>query len=92
MLLSCQRKVIQNIHTNSSYHNCTWISSANAKSLISYNIWLVNGHPNSASNKLIDFDHQFSFEQQVHKVCYKFLCKVYIISLFFLEFAHVYDT
>lgn len=85
LLLSCQRQFIsENISKgNNSLSNCTWKPTKHLKSLISYDIWLVNGHPTSGSNSFIDFDHQFSFEQQVHGICFlNNINKLLILKLF----------
>lgn len=101
LLISCQREVLKMANDNST-NNCSWTTTSNYNSLLSYNVWLVNGHPSSASNKPIDFDHQFSFEQQVmwiflsfyfdiNKIIsfYRILCFTYCsicATLFFLFF------
>lgn len=86
VLLACQRKISQDVHTNSSQSKCTWTASANTKSVISYSIWLVNGHPNSATNKLIDLDYQFSVEQ-TNLFVYIILNFSYLILLFVQLYA-----
>lgn len=88
LLLSCQRQFIsENISKgNNSLSNCTWKPTEHLKSLISYDIWLVNGHPTSGSNSFIDFDHQFSFEQQ-NLFIYIALNVVYLILLVVQLFA-----
>ena len=63
ILIACYR----DFKTDNTSRNmsCEWKDGSADNSVIKYDVWLVNGHPNSASNKPLDLDHQFSFEQQV---------------------------
>lgn len=89
VLLACQRKISHpDVHAvnSSSVSKCTWTPSANRRSVISYSIWLVNGHPSSASNKLLDLDYQFSIEQ-TNLFVYVVLDASYIILLIIQLYA-----
>lgn len=70
MLLACYREIEPDISTGATSRNisCQWHEGSQDTSVLKYDVWLVNGHPNSASNKLLDLDHQFSFEQQVNSL------------------------
>ncbi|XP_027201538.2 uncharacterized protein LOC113795549 [Dermatophagoides pteronyssinus] len=60
ILLPCKRKYQKN---QTSFQ---WTMETNEKILLSYNLWIVNGHPDNriSSARLIDSDYQFSYEQQ----------------------------
>ncbi|KPM03907.1 hypothetical protein QR98_0023460 [Sarcoptes scabiei] len=45
--------------------NCRWRESLIINSILSYDLWIVNGHPKIATKNLIDFNHQFSYEHEV---------------------------
>ncbi|XP_054153042.1 uncharacterized protein LOC128951794 [Oppia nitens] len=73
LLMGCYREEVRPTPTptttnttNGTQQNitCHWKDGTADDSVLKYDVWLVNGHPSSASNKLLDFDHQFSFEQQ----------------------------
>lgn len=70
LLLACYREIEPDISTGATSRNisCQWHEGSQDTSVLKYDVWLVNGHPNSASNKLLDLDHQFSFEQQVNSL------------------------
>ena len=86
MLLACYREIEPDISTGATSRNisCQWHEGSQDTSVLKYDVWLVNGHPNSASNKLLDLDHQFSFEQQVNSLNHQFLT-IYLIGLFFFR-------
>ncbi|KAF7487702.1 hypothetical protein SSS_10838 [Sarcoptes scabiei] len=44
--------------------NCRWRESLIINSILSYDLWIVNGHPKIATKNLIDFNHQFSYEHE----------------------------
>jgi len=76
-------------------HNitCEWRDGSSDDSVLKYDVWLVNGHPSSASNKPLDFDHQFSFEQQVcdHRLRPPPILPAEYSDKFFTLFIIIYD-
>lgn len=84
VLLACQRKISADVHTaNLTQSKCTWTASANTRSVISYSIWLVNGHPSSSASNL---EFQFSVEQ-TNLFVYVVLDASYIILLIIQLYA-----
>ncbi|KAH9497822.1 hypothetical protein DERF_013778 [Dermatophagoides farinae] len=58
LLLPCRRKFLNQT-------SFIWTRKSNTKTLLSYDLWIVNGHPNNRlTTRLIDSDYQFSYEQQ----------------------------
>ena len=47
-------------HRNTTQRNCSWYHNASIHTELNYDIWLVNGNPDS--KHLNPFEHQFSFE------------------------------
>lgn len=69
-LVSCYR--------NTTNHNCSWVYNENSFD-IDYNIWFVNGHPES--KHFNPFEHQFSFEAHDVLEIYMTFFFLYIIVI-----------
>ncbi|KAK3094097.1 hypothetical protein FSP39_024103 [Pinctada imbricata] len=59
-MVSCYR--------NTTKNNCSWVNNESENIEIEYDIWLVNGNPDS--KHLNPFEHQFSFEDHDIFECY----------------------
>ena len=72
-------------HRNTTDNNCSWVNNENENIDIEYDIWLVNGNPNS--KHLNPFEHQFSFEDHDVFECYLVFLGLYILIAPFWIYA-----
>ncbi len=90
-LQTCQWKYLGDINSNeTSVATNRKIGSFNPISYtIAYDIWLVNGHPNSKGRN--QFEHQFSYELQDSFEIYLFSFLLYLIILPFISYRLYYN-
>ncbi|XP_078674377.1 transmembrane protein 145-like [Branchiostoma floridae x Branchiostoma belcheri] len=66
--------------------NCTWVNSTNENGELSYDIWLVNGNPNSTQTDFLYY--QLSYETQYVSIILLTYMTLYLIFLSVLSCGH----